>query len=365
MVFKRIINWYEEYERWFSSLSLVGGFIFDAIALKRVDLFIENFWIVVHLLIAACGIVLLNLFEKGRAESHISEEARSRIHFWIIVIIQFAFGGLLSTFLVFYFRSGSLATSWPFMLLLVIAFASNEIFKKHYIRLSFQISILFLSIYSFAIFLVPVVLHQIGDLIFLLSGVVSLIILGLFLFLLHFLTREHFHKNRRILLTSISAIVVAMNVLYFTNIIPPIPLSLKELGVYHSVSKLPNGQYALQYEQDSWLDFILSRSHVHLTSGSPLYVFSAVFSPTKFDTRVIHEWQYYDSKNKKWITSTRVTLGVNGGRDGGYRTYSLKNSVFPGSWRVNVLTPSGLYLGRVSFSIENAPETPDLRTAIN
>jgi hypothetical protein len=42
----KIRNWYGRYERPISSLSLVGGFIFGAVTLKRVDLFWENIWVV-------------------------------------------------------------------------------------------------------------------------------------------------------------------------------------------------------------------------------------------------------------------------------------------------------------------------------
>ena len=69
MAFRRNISWYEKYERLVSSLSLVSGFVFDALFLKRVDLFIENFWIVVHLVAAAVGIIALNIIEKRRVQN--------------------------------------------------------------------------------------------------------------------------------------------------------------------------------------------------------------------------------------------------------------------------------------------------------
>src|SRR4051812_45697173 len=101
MKIRSIKNWYFRYERIVSSFSLIGGFIFDAVTLKRVDLFWENLWVAVHLLVAGIGIILLNIYENKK--EHISESVRSKIHFWLIIGVQFAFGGLLSTFLVFYF----------------------------------------------------------------------------------------------------------------------------------------------------------------------------------------------------------------------------------------------------------------------
>src|SRR4051812_48523517 len=120
---ERLRTWYGRYERPISSLSLISGFIFEAVTLERVDLFLENFWIIVHLAIAGAAILLLNLNDQELhselAKSEPNKEKilkKERIHFWLLLITQFGFGGLLSTFIVFYFRSASLIQSWPFML---------------------------------------------------------------------------------------------------------------------------------------------------------------------------------------------------------------------------------------------------------
>src|SRR3989344_5841726 len=93
-----IRNFYAKFERPISSISLFGGFTFDAIILKRVDLFWENFWVVVHLLMVAVCIILINRQEN----EEIDYKDPAKAHFWYINIMQFAFGGLLSTYLIFY-----------------------------------------------------------------------------------------------------------------------------------------------------------------------------------------------------------------------------------------------------------------------
>ena len=40
-----------------------------------------------------------------------------------------------------------------------------------------------------------------------------------------------------------------------------------------------------------------------------------------------------------------------GGRDGGYRGYSVKRDPTAGHWRVNVVTEFGQVIGRVSFEV--------------
>ncbi|MCC2630770.1 MAG: hypothetical protein K0S38_579 [Candidatus Paceibacter sp.] len=352
----KIKGWYEHYESRIASVSLILGFIFDALLLKRVDTLLENFFIVLHLIGAAVGIIVLNIFENNVVKGKVSELARTRWHFWSIIVIQFMFGGLLSKYLVFYFRSATLATSWPFMLMLVLAFALNERMRHHYSRLSFQVSFLFLSIYAFVIYILPVLMHRIGNDVFILSGLVSLLVLGIFLVLLWLITREHFVRSRWIILSSVLSLFVGINILYFTNLIPPIPLSVKDAGVYHSISRAENGMYQVVGEPKTWRDFFHSSSVVHAAKGQQVYVYTAIFSPTNLNTTILHEWQYYNEQRKEWMTVSTVPLSVIGGRDEGFRTYSVKANVFPARWRVNVKTLQGKYISRVRFVVEYTNE---------
>ncbi len=343
----RMRNWYARFERPISSLSLIGGFVFDALTLKRVDMFWENFWVVAHLLIVTACIILINREENEGTD--VKDPAK--IHFWLINTLQFFFGGLLGTFLVFYFRSGTLAVSWPFFLLLTAAFIANESFKERYARLSFQISLFFLSLFSFAIFLVPVVLHRIGPDVFLISGAVSVALLVLFLFMLKLVAGEKFTKSKKLLFFSISGVFLLINVFYFLNVIPPIPLSLKDAGLFHSLARNADGNYAVTYENAGWLGFFNYSEDFHETPSSTVYAYSAIFSPADLNTTVVHEWQMYDEQAGKWATATRTELPLVGGRGGGYRTYSIKSDLMPGAWRVNVETERGELLGRLRFNI--------------
>ena len=276
---RKIRDWYGKFERPISSLSLIGGFVFDAIFLKRVDLFWENFWIFTHLLIVALCIIIIN-----RVEHHAMDESNpAKLHFWLLNILQFFFGGLLSTFLVFYFRGATLSTSWPFLLVLGLAFLANERLKRHYSRLEFQISLLFLCLFSFLIFYVPVIVHSISQWTFLLSGVLSLVIITFFLRILRRLSREKFSGHTRGLVFSLAGIFVVMNILYFTNIIPPLPLSLKDSGIYHSLVHNPSGGYSVEVEPESWWSkYFTLYPDFHLPPGEVVYAYSSVFSPESF-----------------------------------------------------------------------------------
>lgn len=352
--------WYKRFERPISSISLVGGFAFDALSLKRLDAFWENFWVVAHLVVVAACIVLIN---RGEEHTHL-KESKPREHFWLVNTLQFFLGGLLSTFLVFYFRSATLSVSWPFLLMLAAAFIANESLKKHYEQLSFQISLFYFSLLLFAIYMVPILVHRIGPLIFLLSGFTSLILLAVFVNILRYFAKDEFSKATRILLRSIGVMYLTINLLYFFNLIPPIPLSLRDAGIYHSIARQADGNYVVQTENHGLFGFFKLRDEVHAVSSSPLFAYSAVFSPTALRTDIVHEWQWYDVRSRRWVTESRVELPLVGGRDGGYRTYSMKKGAMPGLWRVNVETPRGQVLGRLKFNIVAGDPESLLRTEI-
>ena len=342
-----------------SSISLIGGFVFDAVTLKRVDTFWENFWVVVHLAVVAACILLLNRAQNLSAE--LNTPAKS--HFWLISALQFLFGGLLSTFLVFYFRSGSLRVSWPFFLILAVAFVANEKLKRGYSRLNFQLSFFFLSLFCFTIFILPVVLHAIGPFMFLLSGAVSLGLLYLFLRLLRSIAGERLAIGGPGLIASVAAIFITLNVLYFMNLIPPLPLSLQDASVHHAITRNADGNYAVQSEDPGLLRFFRFTEVFHAAPGAPVYAYSAVFSPTSLNTKIVHEWQIYD-RRRVWTTMDRIELPVRGGRGGGYRTYSVKTGIIPGAWRVNVETPAGALLGRFRFNVVTQTSEPRLITQL-
>ena len=360
MKLKTLTSWYLRNERWISSLSLIGGFIFDIFALTRIDLFWDNLWVAGHLVVAALGILLINYHE--RKKDKFSTKASGIIHFWLIIAIQFAFGGLLSTFIVFYFRSGTLSASWPFLLFLAVVFILNEALKHHYTRLVFQTSVLFVSIYSFAIFIVPVMVHEIGASIFVLSGFVSLGLLAVFLTCLRILDNQRYKESRKAILWTIGSITLLINILYFTNLIPPIPLSLKDAGVYHSIVKNVDGNYTVTGEDQGFWAFFQPYETFREISGQPIYVYSSVFSPTNLNTEIIHEWQHYDDTTKQWTTLNQTELSIVDGREGGFRTYSIRTVNLAGLWRVDVKTLQGQLIGRIKFNVENVDATPNLIT---
>ena len=364
MILNKFSDLYKKFEKYISPVGLIYGFIFTSLTLTRVGMWLENFWIVMHLLIAGFGILAVTLFENRAEVKKLIEVEREKFRFFLTLIIQFAFGGLFSTFFVFYMRSTSPMDSWFFLLILITLLLGNELWKKHYQRLSFQISILFVSLYLFLIFLLPVLFHRLGADLFVASGVLSLLVVSMFLLILRKFAREKFKNSHNILMTSLFSTFILMNILYFTNVIPPIPLAIKDAGVYHNVIKNSVGNYEVQSEPTIWQDYFNPYPVFHKKAGETVYVFSSIFSPVNFATNIVHQWQYYDETKKAWVDSGRIVLPITGGRAEGYRLYSSKQAIIAGLWRVKVMTVSGQVLGRVNFRVEDATTSPDLITKV-
>ena len=356
---KKLSDWYFRNERWLSSFGLVGGFLFDIFTLTRVDETLENIWVGFHLIIAAVGIIFINLYEEGKLKAKVP----GRAHFWWAFVIQFAFGGLFSVYLVFYSRSASFFASWPFLLILLINFLANERLRERYARTDFQITMLFLGTLFYFIYIIPIILGEISTIVFLLSGVVSLIFMAIFVYILAVVTPKRLWSEKWILIGSVIGSYLLINVLYFTHLIPPIPLSLKEATVTHHVSKNAGYSYTLLEEVNDkpWYQYFLRSETIHLVSGSPAYVYTAIFAPARINTPIVHKWQYYDASSKKWIDSSVIPLSIKGGREEGFRTFSYKSNLKPGRWRVSVDTATGQTIGRLVFLIEPATYNPILK----
>jgi hypothetical protein len=357
MLFNRFSDYYKRFEKYISAVGLIYGFIFTSLTLTRVDTFWENFWIVFHLILATIGILTLTFFEN-RAAARGTEYPS--LHFYLILVIQFAFGGLFSTFFVFYMRSASISDSWFFLFVLLILLVGNEIWKKHYARLAFQATVLFVAVYLFLIFLLPVIFGRLGADLFVVSGILSLLFTVFFVSLLKRFSYEKFRNDHNVLAASVMTVFIFLNILYFNDLIPPIPLSIKQSGVLHAVSRNADGNYDIKTETKSFFDYFDRYPDFNKRSGERVYVFSAVFSPVKFATEIIHEWQYYDAGVGEWQTTSKVSLPIIGGRDGGYRTYSYQSILLDGLWRVKVKTVTGQTIGQIKFEIVNSNESINL-----
>ncbi len=342
---KRAQIFYEHHERAIAVSAMVVGFIVDNLTLRRIDFLVENLVLISYLVIAGVSIFYINLHQSRGYESGVLKWLR----FLSPIAIQFAFGGLFSAFFVFYWRSASFGTSALFLVFLFLMMVGNEIFAKHFVKLTFQISVFFVALLSFFIFYVPVVVGKMSFWVFMLSAIVSIVTISIFIYFISKANPRGVKDDKHILGRSIISILSVIIACYILNIIPPIPLAMKEGVVAYDVSRAGDGDYNIVVEDRGWLYSPFSKTKIYIAENRPVYVFSSVFAPTRLDTKIVHEWQV--KEGGKWKTITRTTFVIVGGSDRGYRGYSLKQNVYEGKWRVNIETERGQIIGRVPFNI--------------
>lgn len=351
-VWTNIKSFLKRNEGHLSGAAFIIGFIVDSLLLPRIDFWGAYALLGAYLLLIMTTILLTALHEAN----HSIKKYFNGIAPVLPIVTQFFFGSLMSAIFIYYSRSASIVESAPFMLLLLVVFVGNELFRERLRRLEFQIGLLFFITYMGMIFAVPVFMGATGPLIFLLSGAVAVVVIFFYILVLRFFTPNIIARGKRVFVWSISGILLVVNGLYFTHLIPPIPLSLRVAGVYHSLERTPEGIYKAQGEKMSLRDRITKAYPVVHITQEPLYFFSAIFAPTTFTTSIVHVWQYYEKDTKKWVTKSRSSFPIIGGRDGGYRGYSIKVNLIPGHWRVRVETIHGEVLGSVTFITVPATE---------
>lgn len=332
-----------KYERHIGAGAIIAGFIFDSLTLARPDQLWGNVILITYLSLAAFGILLLTLYRRRGSMAPAI----------VLIGVQFCFGNLAGGLLVLYGRSGTFEGSFLFFAIMALFIIANEFLRNQYAKVLFNISAWYFLLFAYLALVVPILVGKIGELVFLLSGLVSLLIACGFLYLIYKISSPTLLEGLRLIVFSVGAVFLFFSALYFTNVLPPVPLSLESIGIYHTVARTPEGHYVVTYERRPWYQIFRSTSSVFAApqKGTDAYCFSSVFAPTGLSTGVFHRWEYYDPQAGEWQTASRIPFSISGGRDSGYRGYTEK-SVTEGRWRCSVETERGALIGRVTFTVK-------------
>jgi hypothetical protein len=350
----RAMHFWERYERHLAVGALVFGFILDSFTLNRPDQLLDNAILLTYLAIAG-GVILLMTMRAARGS------VEGRLAPFLPLVLQFCFGNLSSGLLVLYFRSGTFAQSLLFFLILAGLLIGNEFLKSRYAQFRFNIAIYYLLVLCYAELTVPVLLHSIGALVFLASGAASLLFIFGFFWLLLLCARQELVRHLWPAGAIVALIFFVFNILYFMNIIPPVPLAMRDIGIYHSVLHRQDGSYLAIYEQAPWYQFWRATNpQYRLTASRSAFCYSSVFAPTDLTAPIYHKWEFYNPDSSEWELRSRVSFPIAGGRADGYRGFSVKTSLTPGEWRCDVETAGGALIGRVRFTAVEGAAAPVL-----
>ena len=354
--YQQIKGIYGKYERLLMPAMLIVGFLVDYFTFTNIQITITFALLFFYWILTGLIIIFIHLYDAGKIPGIATLKY---IRLFAPLVLQFTFGALLGSSLIFYWFSGAFSVSWPLMAIIVLLMIFNDAFRHYFTKSLVQISVYFfitLSLFSLAL---PFLFNSLSAWLFVAASVASLII---FLLDIHYFSfwASHLYAQKRQLFISIFAIAGVMNMLYFTDITPPIPLALREAGLYHSI-KPSGGLYIMLGEYESFWTTIINGQILHVKPGSRVYTYTAIFAPSKLHTTIVHHWQYYDVKKKAWVTKAKLPFTIAGGRKEGYKGYSWESNLAPGRWRVSVENLRGQVLGRVRFTVKIVEESVKLQ----
>lgn len=341
-------SYLRKHQKYVPLLFFIGGFIFDSLTLGRVDRLYDLTVLCLYMTSLTGTIYLYNLADDGKWKNTILE----RYEEYFPLAIQFFFGGLSSAFVIYFLRSVSLSKTITFFIILLALFFANELLKKRISNKYFQFSVYFFVSFTFFTFIIPVFIREMNTNVFIFSGLVSLIFTLSLIVFIYISSPSTRAEIRLVKIVGIVCIMYAtINLFYFFNLIPPVPLALESGIVAHNI-KVENNKYVVTYETEKW--YVFWRKHsleFNYIPGDKVYVFTSIFAPTHIEKSIFHRWKWYNAKTDKWEIVQDIGYDITGGRDAGYRGYTFKNNVKTGLWKVEVITNEELIIGVIDFKI--------------
>ena len=270
-------------------------------------------------------------------------------------MLSFFLGTLLNVYTLFFFKSSSLLVSFSFMLVMVALLLLNEFGPFRRTGIAFRFALLSLCALSFSATVVPIVFGQVGTAVFLVSMAVGCLPMLALASWIRRRAPERVAAVRGQLLVPFGSTLILFLGAYLLHVIPPVPLSIPFIGVYHSVERTQEG-YRLSHERPAWMFWRNGDQRFRAQPGDRIYVFFRVFSPASFADEVRMRWFHREAHG--WAAQDAIPIRIVGGRAEGFRGYGFKSNYQPGAWKVQVETTDEREIGRVYFDVEPVSASP-------
>ncbi len=349
---------YQHYLKHTTTALFLFGFLTDMILLPDVNNPITKY-IGLSYIVAIGGLIAFR--EWIIARNTASEKERKFFSLSSFGIAYFS-GAALSFVFVYGLRSAALAVSWPLFLILVLCMIANEFFATHTYRFALDIMVLFIALVFYVLFNAPFIVNTQNNFVFLVSIIISIVVALIYVTLISSISETSEEETPKMYALGIG-IPMFIGMLYMLNMIPGVPLSLTEGGVYHNVKRTENNMYIVEEEkEDRMFSFLRTKVHTISDTQNDIFFLSAIRAPKNMTAPITHVWEYYDEKGN-WVESTVIPFTLSGGREDGYRAYSHKENIFEGLWRVTVKVDDKRIVGRVRFYIKKGtPEHVSTKT---
>ena len=339
-VSKKVFSYLKEHGKHVSTALFIIGFIIDFTYLPAVE----------HTLTPYIGIFYtIGLGFSLFARSFLLTLAKgdvfgNKVSNLLSLFLAFFSGSILSYIFVLYYRSSYIAGAFPFFLFALFVIIANEYIKTKKYRTYLDICIFYFVVTALSVFLLPFLFHSVSSFVFLFSLVFAGTVSALYAHaLLHVLTKNLLQK--KIVYSLVLWAPFAFAFLYYTNSVPPLPLSITSATIYHDLQKVGSDYKVLEEVKTR-----VSTTY-HVKEGRPLYFFTTIFAPSLISAPIDHIWEKYDENTSSWKIMTSASYPLIGGRKEGYRGYTISNDTTPGKWRVSVYLDRKRLLGRHYFTI--------------
>ncbi len=354
----------------------------------------------------------------------------------IDLTIAYAIGSTLSFVFIYYYRSVQVIAMWPILIGLVTLMCVNEFVKSATKRALIEISILILCIYLYCIYLFPFLFYTLSSYILSVSVafalIVNMTIARILLYdrkiidtknknnnikeinnniksideigVVDFKSEEEINNFGYKLLIVNICIPIIILILYMTDNLPAVPVTLKNVQVYNDIKRevvknnsnylyslynancertfsvvVDKNDYIARLKDLIWTKKIYTHcnstqnadtmsvdtstigdsvavgtSFATGTTSDRVTVYTAVYIPGYFykSNGISHVWMHYSTTTSKWIETKRRTFAIVGGRDSGYRGFTYVDHPAIGDWKLRVINNDNRLIGEYKFKVE-------------
>lgn len=347
----RVRRFKEKNEALLMLLFFIGGFLFDAVMLSRIDeppMLIQQG---AYLLICGALLALTQHFEIKKREP--PAWLRKPWHY-VEHLLHFMLGTLLNAYSIFYFQSASGFTAIGFVLVICALLAINELPQFHRMGPVVLYALYSICLTSYFAYLFPVLFGHIRPWMFYLAVATASIPLIAHVLMLLKWTGSYSHVARHMAIPAFG-VQLAFVLVYALRIAPPVPLAIKEIGIYHDVHREPDG-WRLFHQEKSWKFWQKGDQDFRERPGDKVYCFARIFAPRHFHDAIHMVW-YHRDIDKGWQQIYRKPLSVSASSEAGFATDGYLTHPAAGDWRVEIQSDDGRTMGLLRFHVEEDVST--------